>query len=267
MTQFDIQDLEKYMLTENVMQKIAKSGYIDTSFLKKQKNVITQEKVPIIPIPDSSDKEQTHAHQEINTNYSSEIFYPEEKDSLFWSFYILCYGDENYQNLHSRNIVVEKKLKIEFIEMFRDNKAVLPRLKEKRLGPISHIENSLLNEKSIDLKTFEALCVIKDISCVYLFDKCYHPINIEDDENNELTHIPLIVKKSYPEKYGYLDKCSLTEIINTKYKVDNISKPLKAMTSYKLEELVVLCNKLNIQVDGNKRKKNLYEELVKTICV
>lgn len=263
MSQFNIHALNQFMLTQSVMDKIARSGYIDTTFLKKQKNLVTQERGPIIPVSVSENKEQ-----EINKNNSStEIFVPEEKDTLFWCFYILAYGIDKYNGLHSRNIVVEKKIKIDLIEIFRQNN-IKSIIKERKLGPISNIENSLLNEKSIDLKTFEALCIIKDISCVYLFNRCYYPINIEDDENNnESTLTPLIVKKSYPEKYGYVENCSLTEISNTKHKVNNISKPLKAMTSYKLEELLVLCNKLNIDVEGNKRKKNLYEELVKTICV
>ncbi len=268
MTQLNIHDLDQYMLTHTVMDKIARSGYIDTTFLKKQKVLVTQEKVPTIPISETSNKEQDNTKQEINkNNSSSEIFVPEEKDTLFWCFYILAYGIDKYNGLHSRNIVVEKKIKIDFIEIFRQNN-IKSIIKERKLGPISHIENSLLNEKTIDLKTFEAMCIIKDLSCVYLFNRCYHPINIEDDENNyESIPTPLIVKKSYPEKYGYVENCSLIEIRNTKHEVTNISKPLKAMTSYKLEELVVLCNKLNIDVEGNKRKKNLYEELVKTICV
>ena len=42
MSQFNIHDLNQYMLTHSVMDKIARSGYIDTTFLKKQKTFVTQ---------------------------------------------------------------------------------------------------------------------------------------------------------------------------------------------------------------------------------
>ena len=49
------------------------------------------------------------------------------------------------------------------------------------------------------------------------------------------------------------------------YKIDNMNKPLKSMSAYKLDELVVFCNKLGMASanDGKKaNKKCLYEMLV-----
>ena len=41
-------------------------------------------------------------------------FSPKQKDSLFWCFYILKYGETNYEMLENINIVLEKKLKMEY---------------------------------------------------------------------------------------------------------------------------------------------------------
>jgi len=257
-SQFNIHLLDKYMLNTRLMEDISKSGYVDTTFLRKQRTNMEKKDNAVIaklllPPPSSIAKEAP----------SNPLFVPYEQDTLFWSFYILKHGMEAYQNMHQRNIVVEKALKIEYIEKLRANKGIL---KAHKCGPLAHIENALLNERSIDLKTLEALCIIESVSCIFVFDKCYYEINIGEDELVD-TEISMIVKKPHPEKYGYVEVCDVSTTRNTLHKVDNVSKPLKAMSSYKLDELVELCKKLNISIIGTVRKKNLYEELVKTLCV
>ena len=191
------------------------------------------------------------------------MFIPEEHDTLFWSFYILKNGIEQYNSLVQRNVVVEKKIKIQYIEKFRQNKTLL---KEHKCGPITHIENFLLNERNIDMKTLQALCILENISCVYLFEKCFFEININEDDIGS-SKISMIAKQKYPQKYGYVDSCDISHIRNTKHHVDNISKPLKAMTSYKLNELIELCKKLEIPIPEKAKKQTLYNEIVKIICV
>ena len=50
------------------------------------------------------------------------IFEPREKDSLFWCFYIMKNGQTAYDMLEHRNFIVEKKLKIEYVEKMRTDK-------------------------------------------------------------------------------------------------------------------------------------------------
>lgn len=260
---FNIHLLDKYMLNESLLNTISKNGYVDTSFLKKQKSAI--ENLSCISgvytsEPHSSVKTQIEIDEaEIQTL----MFIPEERDSLFWSFYILKHGIDQYENLHQRNIVVEKNIKIEYIERFRKNKALL---KEHKCGPISHVENFLLNERTIDMKTFQALCILENISCIYLFEKCFFEINVNEDDIG-ISKFGMIAKQKYPEKYGYVESCDIIHIRNTKHHVDNISKPLKAMTSYKLDELIELCKKLQLPIPEKAKKQALYNELVKIICV
>ena len=44
------------------------------------------------------------------------IFVPKEKDTLFWCFYIMKHGDVNYEMLENKNIIIEKKIKIEYVD-------------------------------------------------------------------------------------------------------------------------------------------------------
>ena len=263
-SKFNIHLLDKYMLNANVMESISRNGYVDTSFLQKQRQTI-ESKIDAIPLSSAkkSIKPRSNKEQVVEQSREPTLFIPREHDSLFWSFYVLKHGIDGYENMHQRNVVVEKALKIEYIEQFRINKGVI---KANKCGPLHHIENSLLNERHIDLKALEALCFLENVSCVFVFDKCFYEINMDNDDTNE-NNISMIVKKTHPEKYGYMEKCDIEHIRNTRHKVDNISKPIKAMTSYKMDELTTLCKKLDIPVTDKMRKKQLYEEIVKVICV
>jgi len=60
-------------------------------------------------------KQQSEKNEYINKN----IFIPTDKDSLFWCLYIIKNGLTNYMQLTNRNIIVEKKMKIEYVERLR----------------------------------------------------------------------------------------------------------------------------------------------------
>jgi hypothetical protein len=196
---------------------------------------------------------------ESSSSAKGDTFFPDVHDSLFWSFYIMKNGEEAYESLGKINIVIERKIKIEYIERFRESKQVL---KTYKTAPLTHIENVLLNEKQIDIKTLIALSVIEGISFMYIYKNTYFEMNIDTDES---TQINAIVRMDMPTKYGYKIIQDSKPIRESFYKIDNMNKPLKSMSAYKLDELVVFCNKLGMTIgnDGKKAsKKSLYEMLV-----
>ena len=77
------------------------------------------------------------------------------------------------------------------------------------------------------------------------------------------------VYNKYHKKYGFQlanDK-NLSNIKETLYKLDKIDKPIKAISGYKVEELINICSKLAIETKHkdtgkNKSKKDLYESIV-----
>ena len=246
---FNIDSLSTYMLNLKNLNKIIKNG-------AGYDNI---RKVP--------GKQTNRFNKEVNKDESSsscssskgDTFFPNVHDSLFWSFYIMKNGQEAYESLGKINIVIERKIKIEYIERFRESKQVL---KTYKTAPLTHLENVLLNEKQIDIKTLIALCVIEGISFMYIYKNTYFEMNIDADES---TQIHAIVRMDMPTKYGYKIIQDAKPIRESFYKIDNMNKPLKSMSAYKLDELVVFCNKLGMaQVNDGKKinKKCLYEMLV-----
>lgn len=256
-THFSVGCFREYMLTGDNMNSIAQKASLDTSFVKRRHshhNVNTSD-------ANSQQLYKASPPDAIVANAPEDtVFYPRELDSLFWCFYIMHKGMGGYEMLHNRMLVTEKNAKIEYIEVLRANKLAV---KAAKLGQLSTMESALLNERTIDIKTFMALCYSEGISCVYVSNHCYYEINIDEDD---VENIHVITKKkqsgNVTVKYGHSVCANIDTIRTSCMKIDNVVKPLKAMTSYKLDELIAFCNTLHIPVAEKARKKDVYECLV-----
>jgi hypothetical protein len=200
------------------------------------------------------------------------IFYPKQKDSLFWSFYIMVYGDVAYELIQPINLVSEKKIKIEYIEKIRVNKVLL---KQHKYATLTHIENQLLNEQRIDIKTFFSLCVLEKMNVFYIHKKTYYDLVINKDDNNIDTNNStfILYSSTNPKinnhiKYGF--ELGISEKIENFKKeffhIENLEKPIKTISAYKLNDLLEYCKRLGIETmnqnNKTKNKKELYESLI-----
>jgi len=191
---------------------------------------------------------------------SVNMFTPNQKDSIFWCFYILKYGFQKYEMLDNINIVLEKQLKIDYVEKIRKNKQII---KLHKFATLTHLENQLANEEKIDLPTFFTLCVIENINVLYIRKKTYFELLMNDDK------IHIIHRLDNYSKYGYegIEQTKINLYRSTLFKVDNVEKPVKSISSYKVSELIEFCTKLGIEIyikdtTKNKSKNDLYESLI-----
>ena len=200
-------------------------------------------------------KQNTRIRQEAVTKPTDAIFEPREKDSLFWCFYIMKHGQTAYDMLDHRNFVVEKKLKIEYVEKIRNDKQ---QIKLHKFTTLTHLESNLANDDRIDLPTFLSLCVFENLNVNVVKKRTYFELLMNDGVELHTIHC------LENHKHGY------NQIIpdkTTLLKIDNIVKPLKAISSYKVQELLDFCEKLKIETinpDTNKTKtkNDLYESIV-----
>lgn len=266
--EISIEDNQNQNQTYNILNELK-----DYMFDYKNLRLITKHNIDFVSLNNVSmskkqkDKNKEYVKPSIikrDTTYK-----PTQKDSLFWCFYIIKYGFSKYEmEIGNQHFVIEKQEKIKYIEMLRENK-YKDILKTHKIKPLTSIEDNLANQDRISIKTFFALCVIENINII-LIDKrkLYETIMTDDPkihviQRNSLTH----------ENYIELDV--LPETINTYretyYKMTTFDVSLKTMASYKLDELLELCKKLNIDTNtdtktdtNNKRvtKKDIYELLV-----
>ena len=194
------------------------------------------------------------------------MYKPLEKDSLFWCFYILKNGYSNYEmEINDKRFFIEKDEKFKYIEILRQNKDVL---KMHKIKPLTEIEDDLANKQCIGIKTFFALCVFEKINVMLIDNRKIYEIICADTTTNPIRvihrnsltlehHIELNMTDDLLQRYR-----------DNYYNINGFDNGLKAMSYYKVDELMELCKKLNICVSEDKdnkkkkTKKDIYELLV-----
>jgi len=201
-------------------------------------------------------------HHENNLNNKNKnkkhLFVVRQKDTLFWAFYIIKYGLFEYEiNITSNQLFsIEKREKFKYIELIRQNKELLKLHKIKNL---QSLENELANEKIISIKTFMSICIIENIN-VYLINHRKLYVNILDET------MPInILFKNKDNQYYCIDYDVYPQKINDYNEnyllLNSFDSTIKSINSYKLDELLDICKKLNIQIPENSEKKITKKEL------
>jgi hypothetical protein len=244
-TQYNIviSSLQNYMFTDI-------NKFIKTAGIKKDKKCIKSNK-----------------SAQINTNNS--FFYPPQKDSLFWCFYIIVNGFSKYE-FEPATYIKEKNEKIRYIEMVRNNKKLL---KEQKIKPISDIEDYLANKEQLNIKTFVALCILEGINIIIINNQTYIEYNLISGSKIHVIH------QKRPFSFS-IELNASDEIIqkyrDTHFQIQNIDKPILSISSYNVSELNAFCKKLQINqepiepldkelVIKKRSKQEMYNLIVSTL--
>jgi hypothetical protein len=260
--------LSPYMLTTENMNRLVLSLNKSMSFFPKARAPPVEQK-PIVEAkqPEAKCEEAKKSFKlklkDTPKKVANPFFSPRQKDSLFWCFFIIKNGFSAYEYPGTTTFAKEKELKFEYIEVLRKSKQTLKVKKIKNLR--EDVEDELANKERIGMKTFIALCIATNINVLFIHKKkCFELILIEDE--------PIYVIHQKEEnghtKYYYEENVTKEAIglyRKTYFSWDNVDKPLKAPSSYKLEELQNLCIQIGIMIqtcEKKKTKKELYDLLI-----
>lgn len=208
------------------------------------------------------------------------------KDKLFWTFYKLLYDyrDDDLEKINA--FTIEKEFKFKIIDKIREQKQLFKSHKIQK----NALEDDLINSKTISLRSFQALCLLHSMNLVLIKDNktyttfCYDALNpVINIDNFKIIKLIYNIGKDggYANSQisnrfnveildrNYISEEELQTILKTYYYLDNIEKPLKAFSGYKLDEIVDIAKKLDIVIYNehgkSKRKKDLYEEILKIL--
>jgi len=203
---------------------------------------------------------------EIYNNKKTNLFIPRQQDTLFWCYFILKNGFEKYEIISYKNFLLAKQLKIDLVSIIRKNKDII---KMYKFDSITNIENNLANDNNLNLKTFFSLCAIENLNVVYTSKKAYFELLMNDSKIIYNIQEIFSPSEKYNKKYGFTiaTEESLSTIRNSLYKINNIEKPIKSLSIYKVSDLIEICNKLSIDIynptTGKQKSKNdLYESII-----
>jgi hypothetical protein len=216
-------------------------------------------------ITNSNSKNEKPANIIKSTIKKSDLFIPNQQDSLFWCFYIMKNGEISYETLNNKNSLVAKQIKIDLVSTIRKNKDTL---KIYKFDSKTNIENNLANDNNINSKTFLSLCAIENMNVIYISKKTYYELLMNDTNITYIVH-ELQSDSKYYNKYGFelATEDSINKTKSSLYKLDSVDKPIKAISAYKVTDLMEICNKLVIETTNketgkNKSKKDLYESII-----
>ena len=243
----NLNNLEKYMLYDNFINKqdINKQD-INKKDINKQD--INKEKLSTI-FKDFNKEINTKTNKKSNKE-SNILFIPQNNDKLFWCFYILKNGINDYNLNINNTFSIEKKIKIDAIKYIKSNKL---NFKIKKTA----VENNLLYEKTLSIQSLNLLCNIYNLNIRLINLNFYY--EFLNNENSEFLNI-------YKENYNYgIDFQNKNNDISNKLLITNYEKPINSISFYKLDEIINLANKLKIELynnnNKNKIKKELYDEI------
>ena len=220
---FDV--LKKYSLTAD---KINTVTFLDFESVKKSKKVLKSLKT-----------------------YS--FFTTNLDDKLFWYYYIFINGHDTFK-LVKNYFLEEKASKIKLIQKIRENKSIMKKMKIKR----NEVEDELLNQETIKIKTFLLLCAIEKKN-ILIKDNYKYLEYINDIDNSNIEVIEKIQNGYGLYIFNKKEQIDLCREKSFKIITMNFEKPLRAISNYKVGDLKDIIKKLNIQIENKLRKKDLYE--------
>ena len=234
---FDCKNLRQF--TKHSIDFVSLTDNADKNPNTKIKNFSKQNKPSLISTPTIIKNETTYK--------------PKKKDSLFWCFYIIKYGISKYEmEIGNQYFVIEKQEKIKYIELLRENKNK-DLLKTHKIKPLTLLEDDLANQDRISIKTFFALCIVENINIILIDKRKLYESITSDDQKIHIVH------RNSETYEHHIELDILSETINTYrdlyYKMPSFDVSLKAISSYKLEELLELCKKFNINPNINNEAK------------
>tara|TARA_B100000795_G_scaffold91682_1_gene66930 strand:- start:2910 stop:3635 length:726 start_codon:yes stop_codon:yes gene_type:complete len=185
-----------------------------------------------------------------------------EKDKLFWMLYIFENGD--YTMLGKNTYSFEMKEKTKLIKQVKEHKQELKHFKLKT----SDVEADLLYSKRMNITTFFTLLIVKNINFLYYTENIIYQWKKEGNDKmfilNHNTKDNIYVNEDKALTDEYFKILGENRLI-----VENLKKPIRGVSSYKVGEIKEICKKLNINIMKNSNKnfskKELYEKIVQKI--
>ena len=260
-----IDNLHPYMLSLKTLTQAKQHKLHNTSMIEDVSNSLINDW-------DKTLKSDQHAHEK-----TSNLFFPKERDQLFWCYFILVNGFTVYETINTQRFTVEKNEKLKCVELIRANRK---HLTANKIRGIDAIENMLVHDNTIDLKTFMALCTVSNLNVLFIHRRKIYEVLLDVD-NTEPSNVHVIHQYDTPHKRycyemdttleklnGYL--CKNTESDTTPYyvKAASLTSPLRAISSYKVGELRDMAIKLKIldnETAWKKTKPQLYETIIQNL--
>jgi hypothetical protein len=203
----------------------------------------------------------------IKETRKEKMFSPKKEDTLFWCAYVAHHGEAEYWEIGNRykNVEIEEKQKI--IDYIKKNPVFMKKAYPKITNvKIQEIMSELMLNKKTSFDTFSAICLYYQFQAIIINNKTYFEMKPNLDKSEVPVHL---LQKNEDSHFSYIENNTFSELkerIKDKLRLENDPhKPLKSISSYKMEDLKEMATVLKIQ-PGEKWKKADYYENITEEC-
>lgn len=249
-----IDDIRGLMLTNDLKKKYRKIPS-ENAF-----DVITK------PIPPLTINSTVVEKQEDNSEYIK----PNQKDTLFWCLYIAKHGYNDYLQIQINYGMKQIEYQERISQYIKKNLVLLKNVNTRITKACAQeIISELLTEtKKTSFPVLYAYAIFYNMNLILLHPSKKYYIEILSDNFEEDIPIYVLQKGEYDD-YSInetpLSKEEYNHIKETKFKLDNHLRPLKAIGNYKVDELHNIAEKVEIDMTVKYTKPDLYRIITEKI--
>ena len=184
-------------------------------------------------------------------------FFPDKKDTLFWSIYIGRNGITEYENIHRGygNVEIAEKHKIMTFIKERPNRLKTTNIKLTNVG-IQEIMSDIVTNATISVSNLPALAVFYNTRILLTKENAFY-IDICPEEP-ETTLVLIKGRKGY----GIHLEPDVAAIETTQFLLHRYDKPLQAISNYTTDELKEVAKRLGVDTMKKQKKAELYQDCV-----
>lgn len=260
-----IQALSSFMLTIQNMDKIKEWS------VSSVKPIIPEIPPPVIEEPTpihKPNKKDFKDLKDLKESKNSDIFYPQNNNSLFWCAFIASYGFIEYEIIgkkYANREIDEKQKIIDFIKKT-----------PQKLKLSNHkITNVMIQEILSDLMVNLKSSLLAFIGLTHYYNKHFYIVRghtylyFSSNVNETFEESPnsfFIIHYKNEKEYGIDMDTTLEKINNIQNNyvyIESIDKPLRGISAYKVNDLDDMCKKLLVDSNDNKwsymKKPDLYK--------
>jgi len=225
----------------------------------KYEYMITQDNLDSwIKLSDSISKDNCSNYKNINNHKKIENKINHVNgDKLFWCFYIIIEGADNYELAKESLFKCENDFKYKSVYKIKENQSELKKAKLKH----NDIESELVTSKKINLSVLHALAIAYKKSIIYMNDRIYYDFLYGEDDY-------YLIEKKGDDIFIHNEDVNnkIKDIRETLLCLDNSkSKIINSISYYTLKDLQDIADRLNIEktIDGKSLTKAiLYTNIV-----
>jgi len=266
---FDITNLQRYFFTHTLKQSFdSVSNNVSTTTIKRNTHDKVKRELQTVDVY-KNNMSNTNLQRNNHNSHMNQQYKIDHRDTLFWCLYILHHGYLEYMKIQINygNAYLNEKKKV-YDNLY--NKRDLVKTCNMKITNVAfqEIMSDLISysNKNIHYALLYALIAHYKYNIIILNKDKQSFFHFKNDMNGDATHLIEIRKGKYFNiSKENMNDDEINTIYNTYILLHKYDKPMKGVSSYKVDDLKKIAEKLHLNHDKTK-KDELYTEIYKNIA-